>query len=71
MGIIEISAPWYNPSAPKCRNCNWWLSADRFSGMCRNQKTKVQTKHRYHNDKACVQFKIKHWDTKGGVLDGS
>jgi hypothetical protein len=54
MSIVEIR---YNP---KCRNCHYWKpqNGNRFDyhGKCHNEKTKVKSKVRINNDKACIQF---------------
>ena len=54
MAMFEISAPFYNPKAPKCRNCKFYIYKDNFIvGDCELKK-----KSRVHNDRACVKFDL-------------
>jgi len=60
MAIVEFIYSWYNPRNPKCRNCASWNPEEgHLSATCSNKDTKVHSKHRQHNDKACVCFDLK------------
>ena len=69
MSIVTIQYAFYNPRNPKCRACEDWEplydsktipeKEKRFYacwGKCQNKDTKVRSRIREDNDKACIQF---------------
>ena len=62
MGTFAVVADWYNPRNPKCRCCVDYEESLDFPcpvgwADCKNSDFKGN-KRRYHNDKACVRFRL-------------
>lgn len=68
MGGLAMEYEWYNPKAPKCRNCMYWTGAPYdHHGECLDVTTKIKTRLREHNAKACSHFvKRKECDVVSG-----
>lgn len=64
MSIVEIQYEFYNPRNPKCRACKDWddYNGEGFVGNCVNKDFKGRKQNRYHNAKACTQFRLKRSD---------
>lgn len=60
MAIVTIISDFYNPRNPKCRNCKHYIfkNGNWTSGICNSNTTKVKSKQRFDNSKACSQIEV-------------
>ena len=56
MAIFTIEYEWFNPMNPKCRACKFF-DDDKWES-CTSETTKVRSKYRQHNSKACAAFEL-------------
>ena len=56
MAIVETVYEFNNPRKPKCRACSYFKGG--VVGKCISESTKVKSRNRYHNSKACIEFKL-------------